>query len=149
MDKYLQTLETLTNEFLASKDQNSIQFINVEFNTDPMPFKGMFVITDSRNTHLASEMAFELAILITFTHLTPLGKQLEAIMSKSAVFENFDHKLTGKTATYVLKTGNNVAFIISTFQKIVDSVFPSFDNDDIEVSIMRTRGILGYLTDPD
>ena len=148
MDRYLQTLERLTNEYLESEDKNSIQFINVEFNADPLPFKGMFVVTDSWNSHVASEMPFELVILITFTYLTPLGKLLEEVMSKTEVFKSFDHILAGKTSTYVLKTGNNVPLIISTFQKIVESVFPSIDNDEIEVRMVKTHGILGHLTDP-
>ena len=148
MDRYLQTLERLTNEYLESEDKNSIQFINVEFNVDPLSFKGMFVVTDSRNSHVASEIPFELVILITFTYLTPLGKLLEEVMSKTEVFKSFDHILAGKTSTYVLKTGNNVPLIISTFQKIVESVFPSMDNDEIEVRMVKTHGILGHLTDP-
>ena len=148
MRDYLQSLENLTNEFVEDQDKNSIQFINIELNGHPPPFKGMFIIIDSRRALIPSKMPFEMAILISFTYLTPLGKQLEALMSKAEVFESFDHKLVGKTSSYVMKTGNDVSLIVTTIQKIVDSVFSTINEKDIEVRINRAKRILGYLTDP-
>ncbi|THU34934.1 hypothetical protein FAM09_23370 [Niastella caeni] len=148
MEDYLQSLRYLTNEFLNSDSKDSIQFINVEFNTEPLPFKGMFIIADSRRLLIPSNMPFELVIFVTFTYLTPLGKKLEELMCTSEAFNNFDHTLVGKTSTYVLKTGNNIELIESTIREIIDRVFPSVDKSNIIVSIIKTTGILGYLTDP-
>ncbi|MBO9200219.1 MULTISPECIES: hypothetical protein [Niastella] len=148
MDYYLLSLKHLVNEFLETEDKESIQFISINFNTEPAPFKGWFVISEAQKIVIPSNMTSELVILITFTYLTPGGKKLEALMSTNKALDKFDHRLEGKSSTYVMKTGNDVELIESTIQEIVENIFPSVSKQEIQVSMHRTGGILGYLTDP-